>query len=187
MSLRWRIPDSESAGSELPGMFWSERVSEPVVGVCEGWGLGDSALSSQLLAQPRGRGTLPAFLQPGVSPARAEIRRWIFKISCGWHGQCQQAWGCVSGPQCCLHPAVGSSAGTWGPQTEMRVQGDFLSSAGPSGSGLVLQQGRRGCGNQGAGTQAATRYCVLTRGQAGTFSQLLGYPLQPAGIRELSR
>lgn len=69
----------------------------------------------------RGGGTLPAFLQLG-SVTCPEIRRWIFKISCGWHGQCPQAWGCVSGPQLCLHPAWGMS----GPQREMEGAGRRL-------------------------------------------------------------
>lgn len=62
------------------------------------------------------------------------------------------------------------------PQRERAGQGgDFLSSAGPFGSDLVLQQERWECGNQSAGC-GPDRDTEPPLGQAGAFSQLLGWP-----------
>lgn len=58
------------------------------------------------------------------------------KISCGWHSQCQQPWDSMPGPHRCLRRALGSSAGTSGPQKE--VEGGRETTSRPQWDLLVL-------------------------------------------------
>lgn len=87
--------DLVSAGPNLPGIFWSERVSEPEVGVLGGWGPGGSSalLPASFSAWGEGGGECHPRL---TSVTCSETKRWTLKMSCSQPGQCPAGSGqCV--------------------------------------------------------------------------------------------